>query len=75
MYMPDRRQVDVEIKFKVDIPLHLKNNISTYITKYLEEIMTEISKEKDFGKVIHDDWQEGIHINGNWSLNTEDYEN
>lgn len=75
MYMPNRRQVDVEIKLKVDVPLHLKNNISTYITEHLEEIIKEVSKEKDFGKVIHDNWQEDIHINGNWSLNAEDYEN
>lgn len=74
MYKPTRRQVDIEIKFKVDVPLHLKNNISTYITEHLEEIIKEVSKEKDFGKVIRENDEEGIRINGNWHLNIEDYE-
>lgn len=74
MYKPTRRQVDLEIKFKVDVPLTLKTNISTYITENLEKIMEQIAKEKDFGKINHQDDEEGILINGEWYISEEDYE-
>ena len=74
MYKPTRRQVDVKIKFTVDVPLGLKNNISTYISEHLEEIMSKVIKEEDYGKIERQDDEEGIRINGTWSLDSEDYE-
>ena len=69
-----RRQVDVKIEFTVDVPLDMKNNVSTYIHEHLEEIMNKIIKEEDYGKIERQDDEEGIRINGAWSLDFEDYE-
>ena len=74
MYKPTRRQVDVKIKFTVDVPLSLKNNISTYISEHLEEIMNKVINEDDYGKIHRQNDEEGIRINGTWYIGEEDYE-
>lgn len=75
MYKPTRRQVDVGIKIKVDVPLTLKNNISTYIVEHLEEVIKQIAKEEDFGKINHHNDEDGVCIDGGWCIIEEDYEN
>ena len=75
MYKPNRVQATLNIELNIDILLSSKYKLSEYISENLNEIVKEIDKnKKDFGIISHEDYEENVFINGDWSCNIEKYQ-